>query len=96
MKDFKNIKNELFAYDEDCFDEEGQATNEIVEKIIQKNNLIEITHEEADAIRNYKSPEQIAEEERLAKLPTAEELQKNKIELVALDLIMSMKGEGVI
>ena len=36
------------------------------------------------------------EKVRISKLPTAEELERNKIELVALDLIMLMKEYGVI
>ena len=84
MKNYKNTNNELFAFDLDCF-------NETVEKIINENNLIEITKEEAEAIRNYKSPEQIAEEERLAKLPTQEEILNAKIELKALELLSQLE-----
>ena len=84
MKNYKNTNNELFAFDLDCF-------NEAVEKIINENNLIEITKEEAEAIRNYKSPEQIAEEERLAKLPTQEEILNAKIELKALELLSQLE-----
>ena len=38
-------------------------------------------------IRDVRTAEEIAEEERLAKLPTTEELQKNTIEIVVLDLL---------
>lgn len=96
MKHYKNDKKELFAFDLDCFDEKGNCINEYALKVIEENNLVEITTEEAEAIKNYKTAEQIAEEERLAKLPSQEQLQRNTIELVALDLIMSMKEEGIL
>ncbi len=38
-------------------------------------------------LRDMRTPEEIAESERLAKLPPAEELQKNTIEIVVLDLL---------
>ena len=87
MKNFKNSANIIFAFDNDCFDEEGKCINEFALKVIDENNLVEITKEEADAIRNYKSSEQLAEEERLAKLPTTEEREKMKIELILINLL---------
>ena len=87
MKNFKNKENTLFGFDDDCFDENGKCINEYALKVIEENSLIEITKEEAEAIRNYKSPEQIAEEERLAKLPTTEEREKMKIELILMNLL---------
>lgn len=90
MKHYKNTNNESFAFDLDCFDEKGQATNEIVKKIIVEKGLIEITSEEAEEIRNYKSPKQIAEEERLEKLPSQDEILNDKITLKALELITEL------
>ena len=87
MKNFKNKENTLFGFDGDCFDVDGKCINEYALKVIEENSLIEITKEEAEAIRNYKSPEQIAEEERLAKLPTTEEREKMKIELILINLL---------
>ena len=87
MKYYKNIESKLWAFDDDCFDENGKCINEYAFKVIKENNLVKITKEEADAIRNYKSPEQIAEEERLAKLPTTEEREKMKIELILMNLL---------
>ena len=91
MKKYKNFNNEIYAFDDDCFDEKGQVINDIVEKIINENSLVEITEEEADAIRNYKSPEQLAEEERLAKLPSQEDVLNAKIELKALELLSQLE-----
>ena len=96
MKNFKNSANTIFAFDDDCFDEEGKCINEYALKVIEENNLIEITQEEAEAIRNYKSPEQLAEEERLAKLPSQEDLEKSKFEIIAIEMLMQLKEEGVI
>ena len=87
MKNFKNLEDKVFCFDLDCFDEEGKCINEYALKVIEENNLVEITKEEADAIRNYKSSEQLAEEERLAKLPTTEEREKMKIELILINLL---------
>ena len=91
MKEFKNENNMIYPFDDDCFDEEGKCTNEYALKVIQENNLIEITEEEAEAIRNYKSTEQIAEEERLAKLPSQEDILNAKIELKALELLSQLE-----
>ena len=87
MKHYKNTENKVFGFDDNCFDEEGKCINEYALKVIEENNLVEITQEEAEAIRNYKSPEQLAEEERLAKLPTTEEREKMKIELILMNLL---------
>ena len=91
MKHYKNEQNETYAFQDDYFDKNGQVINEIVKKIINENLLVEITEEEADAIRNYKSSEQLAEEERLAKLPTSEEILNAKIELKALELLFQLE-----
>ena len=47
---------------------------------------------------NYDTKEWFLDEEkaRISKLPSQEEIERNKIELVALDLIMLMKEDGVI
>ena len=87
MKHYKNEKNKLWAFDDDCFDEKGQVINEYALKVIQENNLVEITKEKAEEIRNFKSPEQLAEEERLAKLPTLDETLNAKIEIVLINLL---------
>ena len=90
MKNYRNEKNELWAFDDDCFDEKENCINGYALKVIKENNLIEITKEEAVAIRNYKSSEQIAEEERLAKLPTQDELLKNQIQIEALNILTEL------
>ena len=87
MKHYKNEKNKLWAFDDDCFDEEGKCINEYALKVIEENSLIEITKEEEEIIRNYKSIEQLAEEERISKLPTTEEQEKMKIELILINLL---------
>lgn len=90
MKNYKNKTNKLWSFEDDCFDSEGQVINEVAKKIIDTNNLVEITPEEAETIRDYKSPEQLAEAERLAKLPTQEEILNDKITLRALELITEL------
>ena len=47
MKHYKNEKNKLWAFDDDCLDEEGKCINEYALKVIEENNLVEITEEEA-------------------------------------------------
>ena len=90
MKEFKNKNNVLFGFDDDCFDEDRRCINEFALKVIEENSLVEITKEEADAIRNYKSPEQLVEEERLAKIPSQDEILNDKITLKALELISEL------
>lgn len=90
MKNFKNVNNILFMFEDDCFDENGQVINKIAKKIINENSLIEITQEEAEEIANYKTPEQILEIERLTKLPTEAEILDDKITLKALELITEL------
>lgn len=78
MKDYKNEENILWGFEDDCFDEKGNVKNKIVKEIIETEKLIFITPQDAEVLRNYKSLEQLAEEERLAKeyeeLKEAEEL----------------------
>lgn len=87
MKTYKNSNDGIFEFEDDCFDEDGKIINSTVEKIITVNELISITSEEAEVIRNYKTPEQIAEAERIANLPSAEAIEKAKMELIAVNLL---------
>ena len=97
MKKFLNKKtNSVVHFTLDDFNEDGNCINEIAKKIINENSLIEITKEEAEEIINYKSPEQIEEEERLAKLPSQEDLEKANFEIIAIEMLMQLKEEGVI
>ena len=91
MKNYKNIESKLWAFDDDCFDEDGKCINEYALKVIQENKLVEITHEETEEIINYKTHEQIAEAERLAKLPSQEDILNAKIELKALELLSQLE-----
>lgn len=91
MKHYKNEKNKLWAFDDDCFDEEDKCIHEYALKVIEENHLVQITDEEAEIIRNYKTPEQIAEEGRLAKLPTLEDILNAKIELKTLELLSQLE-----
>ena len=65
MKEFKNENNMIYHFENDCFNENGECINKYALKIIEEHKLVEITNEEAEEIRNYKSPEQLAEEESL-------------------------------
>ena len=91
MKKFKDLNNKIHELENDCFDNEGNCINEIARKVIEENNLVEITQEEAEAIKNYKSPEQLAEQERLAKLPSEEEVLNAKIEMKAIELLTELE-----
>ena len=46
--------------------------------------------------KDFRTAEEIAGQERIAKLPSSKELEKTRIELVALDLILTLKEEGAI
>ena len=87
MKKYKDLNNGIWLFEDNCFDDEGQVINKYVIEKIKLNSLAQCTDEEVDEIINYKSPEQIAEEERLAKLPTNEEQEKMKIELILINLL---------
>ena len=63
-----------------------QVSEEVFETSIQENHNY-LNEDLTTELRDMRTPEEIAEEERLAKLPTPEELQKNTIELVVLDLL---------
>ena len=91
MKEFGDKNNMIYAFEDDCFGEKGEIINEFALKVIEENNLIEITSEEAEEIRDYKSPEQLAEEERLAKLPSEEEVLNAKIEMKAIELLTDLE-----
>lgn len=94
----KFIENE-WKYIKLLTDEEKKINGELpLEKgeIIQDNHLIKL--EEPSELHSWNGSEWYLDEEkiRLAKLPSSEELEKTRIELVALDLIMSMKEEGIL
>ena len=88
---FKNENNMIYAFDDDCFDEKGQVINEWAIQKIKEHSLVQITDEEAEATINYKSPEQIAEEERLNKLPSQEDILNARIELKSLELLSQLE-----
>ena len=91
MKKFKDSNNEIWNLPIIDFDEKGNVINEITKEIIEKNKLIAITDKEYEVMINYKSSEQIAEEERLAKLPSEEEILNDKITLKALEIIAELE-----
>ena len=72
-----------------------EVTEEVFNNSIQENHNY-LNEDLISEIRDMRTVEELAEQERLAKLPSQEELEKNRIELVALDLIISMKEEGMI
>ena len=63
-----------------------QVTKEVFDTSIQENHNY-LNEDLMTELRDMRTAEEIAEEERLAKLPSAEELQKNTIEIVVLDLL---------
>lgn len=74
MKHYKNINNELWAYDDDCFAENGTCINEVALKVIEENNLVEITEEELEEIINYITKEEEILLKEQEELKQAEEL----------------------
>lgn len=63
-----------------------EVSQEVFETSIQENHNY-LNEDLTTELRDMRTPEEIAEAERLAKLPSAEELQKNTIEIVVLDLL---------
>lgn len=72
-----------------------EVTEDVFEDSIQENHNY-LNDDLTTETRDFRTKEELAEEERLAKLPSYEELEKTRIELVALDLIMTLKEEGAI
>ena len=73
----------------------GELTLEEGEKIID-NTLIKV--EKPSDLHSWNGSEWYLDEGkvRISKLPTQNELEKAKIELIALDLIMTMKEGGIL
>jgi len=63
-----------------------EVSEEVFNISIQENHNY-LNEDLTTCIKDVRTPEEISEEERLAKLPSQEELQKNTIEIVVLDLL---------
>ena len=63
-----------------------EVSQEVFETSMQENHNY-LNEDLKTETRDMRTAEEIVEEERLAKLPLAEELQKNTIEIVVLDLL---------
>jgi hypothetical protein len=50
MKYFKNSKDELWAFENECFDQNGNCINHIASRIINSESLVEITYDEFNVI----------------------------------------------
>ena len=66
-----------------------EVTKEVFDTSIQENHNY-LNEDLISEIRDVRTKEEIAEAERLEKLPSAEELEKNKIEIVTLDLLAEL------
>ena len=72
-----------------------EVTGEVFNNSIQENHNY-LNDNLISEIRDVRTVEEIAEQKIIAKLPSSEELEKTRIELVALDLILTLKEEGAI
>ena len=50
MKYFKNSKDELWAFEDECFNQNGNCINHIAYQVINSKSLVEITYDEFNAI----------------------------------------------
>ncbi len=50
MKYFKNSKEELWAFEDECFDQNGNCINHIASQVINSESLVEITYDEFNVI----------------------------------------------
>ena len=66
-----------------------EVSEEVFNISIQENHNY-LSEELVTEFRDMRTPEQIVEEERLAKLPTQEEVLNDKITLKALELISEL------
>ena len=67
-----------------------QVTKEVFDTSFQENHNY-FNEDFKTELRDMRTPEDIAEEERLAKLPTSEEILNAKIELKALELLFQLE-----
>ncbi len=83
----KIIGRYLLSFHEDKIPFSAQeVSQEVFETSIQENHNY-LSGDLTTELRDIRTPEEIAEAEKLAKLPSAEEIQKNTIEIVVLDLL---------
>ena len=85
----------------DVWKEEDIPTPKIIidentRQSICSNGYNYISENGVPSTKDFRTVEEIAEQEILAKLPSSKELEKTRIELVALDLILTLKEEGAI
>ena len=66
-----------------------EVSEEVFNTSIQENHNY-LNEDLITELRDVRTKEELAEEERLAKLPSSEELEKNKIEIVTLDLLAEL------
>ena len=66
-----------------------EVSEEVFNTSIQENHNY-LSEELVTELRDMRTPEQIAEEERLAKLPSQEEILNDKITLKAIELIAEL------
>ena len=67
-----------------------EASQEVFETSIQENHNY-LNEDLTTELRDMRTPEEIAEAERLAKLPTTDEILNSKIELKALELLSQLE-----
>ena len=66
-----------------------EVSQEVFETSIQENHNY-LSEDLTTELRDMRTPEEIAEAERLAKLPTTDEILNSKIELKALEILTEL------
>ena len=66
-----------------------EVSQEVFETSIQENHNY-LSGDLTTELRDMRTPEEIAEAERLAKLPTTDEILNSKIELKALEILTEL------
>ena len=72
-----------------------EVSEEVFNISIQENHNY-LNEDLITELRDMRTPEEITEEERLAKLPSQKDLEKSKFEIIAIEMLMQLKEEGVI
>ena len=86
----KIIGRYLLSFHEDKIPFSAQeVSQEVFETSIQENHNY-LNENLITEIKDVRTPEEIAEEERLAKLPTTDEILNSKIELKALEILTEL------
>jgi len=87
MRHYESLEGDKWSFADTDFDEDGNVINEIVKQKIEENSLTEIPEHKYKEWLAAEEIKRIEVANALSKLPSQEEREKNKIELIILNLL---------